>query len=84
MEGKETRVAIIAIIVECVEAATKINELLHDCESSIVGRMGLPYRSRGVNIISIVMDAPLDEINMLAGNLGRIPGVNAKAVYATH
>ncbi len=76
----DNRVAIVAIIAEGVEAASQINALLHSVESRILGRMGLPYRSRGLNIISIVIDAPMDEINKLAGQLGRIEGVTAKAV----
>lgn len=78
----ETTVAIIAIIVDETQSAAKINSLLHDFENLIIGRMGLPYRSRGMNIISVVMDAPLDQINNLAGQLGRIPGVTAKAITA--
>lgn len=78
-----TRVAILAIITESTEAAGAINELLHEHEQRIVGRMGLPYRSRGVSIISVVIEAGVDEINTLAGKLGRLPGVTAKAVYGT-
>lgn len=78
----EKRVAILAILAECRDSADKINELLHDYGTEIIGRMGLPYREKQLNIISIVMDAPADSINALAGKLGRLPGVTAKAVYA--
>ncbi len=76
----ENRVAVVAIIVEKIEAVEAVNALLHDSSSFIVGRMGLPYRERKINIINIVMDAPMDKINTLAGKLGRIEGVTAKAV----
>lgn len=78
----ETRVAVIAILAENTQAAEKINLILHDFNRFIIGRMGLPYREKGVNIISVVVDAPLDRINALAGRLGRLEGVTAKAVYA--
>ena len=77
-----TRVAIIAIIVENNESAEQINALLHDYGSYIIGRMGIPYRERGIHIISIAIDAPQDKINTLAGKIGRIKGVAAKTVYS--
>lgn len=78
----EHRVAVIAIIAEKLEAGTSVNALLHEYGEFIVGRMGLPYRERKINIINIVIDAPLDTINTLAGKLGRLDGVTAKAVYS--
>jgi putative iron-only hydrogenase system regulator len=78
----ESRVAVLAILVENRESAEKINGILHEFNSFIIGRMGLPYRERNVNIISIMLDAPADKINTLAGKLGRLEGVTAKAVYA--
>ena len=85
--GKENeimgnRVAVIAIIVEKVERSGEVNAILHDYNELIIGRMGLPYRSRNVYIINIVLDAPTDQINAVAGKLGRIEGVTAKAVYS--
>jgi len=76
----ENRVAVIAIIAESTESSEQINALLHEYGSFIIGRMGLPYRARAVNIITIALDAPQDTINALSGKLGRIPGVTAKAV----
>lgn len=76
----ENRVAVIAIIAESTESSEQINALLHEYGSFIIGRMGLPYRARSVNIITIALDAPQDTINALSGKLGRIPGVTAKAV----
>jgi len=82
METPETRVAVIAIIAENNESADKINALLHDYGKYIIGRMGVPYRTKGINIISIAIDAPQDDINSLAGKIGRIGGVTAKTVYS--
>ena len=78
----ETRVAIIGIIIEKEESVEKINALLHTYGAYIIGRMGLPYREKNINIISIVMDAPNDIISAISGKLGRLPGVSAKAVYS--
>ena len=76
------RVAVIAIIAEKVDRANEVNAILHDYNNLIIGRMGLPYREKKVYIINIVVDAPMDRINAIAGKLGRIPGVTAKAVYS--
>ena len=78
----ETRIAIIGIIVEDLEASDTVNRLLHDYAPYIIGRMGIPHRERSVNIISVVLDAPGDVINTLAGKMGRIQGVSAKTLYS--
>lgn len=78
----ETRVAVIAILVRDRQSAQQINALLHDCDSYIIGRMGLPYRAKGISIINIAIDAQQDVINRLCGAIGRLPGVSVKSVYA--
>ncbi|MBP3508382.1 TM1266 family iron-only hydrogenase system putative regulator [Oscillibacter sp.] len=78
----ETRVAVLAIIVREGTAVTALNDLLHQYGAYIIGRMGVPYRQRGVNIISVALDASQDIISALSGKLGRLPGVTAKTVYA--
>ena len=78
----ETRVALVAIIVRENASVSALNELLHQYGSYMVGRMGVPYRSRGVNIISVAMDAPADVISALSGKIGKLPGITAKTVYA--
>lgn len=78
----ETRVAILGIIVENPESVELLNELLHECGEYIVGRMGLPYHKRNVNVISIVIDAPQDVISTLSGKIGKLPGVSAKTAYS--
>ncbi len=78
----ETRVAIISIIVENNEVTESLNGLLHEYGEYIIGRMGIPYRKKGIYVISVAMDAPTDKINSLAGALGRIPGLTAKAAYS--
>ena len=59
-----------------------MNEILHEYSEFIIGRMGIPYRSRGISIISIAVDAPQDKISALSGKIGRLDGVNAKAAYS--
>ncbi len=78
----ETRVAIIGIIVEDGEQAAALNAILHDYGSHIIGRMGIPYHARGVNIISVAVDAPQTVISALSGKIGRLPGISAKTVYS--
>lgn len=78
----ETRVAMIAIIARNNGSAQEINAVLHEYADFIIGRMGIPYRERGMNIISVAIDAPQDKINSLAGRIGRIDGVTAKTLYS--
>lgn len=78
----ETRVAVVSIIVEDSESAEALNGILHTYGEYIIGRMGIPYRKRGVNIISIAVDAPQNKISALAGQIGNLPGVNAKIAYS--
>ena len=77
-----SRVAIVGIIVENPEAVEKLNAILHEYAGYIIGRMGLPYRARGINIISIAMDAPQDVINALSGKIGNLEGICSKTVYS--
>lgn len=77
-----TRIALIGIVVEDLETVHKINEILHEYGNFIVGRMGIPYRDRGVNIISVVMDAENDVISSVSGKLGNLKGVNVKTVFS--
>ena len=78
----ETRVAVISIIIENPDSVQAMNELLHQYSSYIIGRMGIPYRAKGISIISIAVDAPQDKISALSGKIGRLDGVNAKAAYS--
>ena len=78
----ETRVAVISIIVENAESVARLIELLHEYGEYIIGRMGIPYRAKGINIISVAIDAPQDKINSLTGLIGKLDGVSAKAAYS--
>lgn len=78
----ETRVAIIGILVEDQDSVESINAILHRYGSYILGRMGIPYREKNVNIISIAIDAPQDIINTLSGEIGKLKGVSAKTAYS--
>ena len=78
----ETRVAVMAIIVREGTSVESLNGLLHQYGSHIIGRMGVPYRQRGVNVISVALDAPQDVISALSGKIGRLEGITAKTVYA--
>ena len=78
----DTRIAVIAIIVEDRSKSGELNRLLHEYGEYIVGRMGVPYRPKGVSVISVILDAPQEKISALSGKLGRLPGITSKALYS--
>ncbi len=77
----EKRIALVGIIVENLEMTEQLNHILHQYSEYIVGRMGIPYRDRGVSIISIVVDAPNSVISSLSGKLGMLEGLTVKTIY---
>ena len=76
----DSRVAVIAIIIEDINSAEQVN--LHEYGDHIIGRMGIPYRSRKINLISVAVDAPQDIISAISGKIGRLSGVSAKTVLS--
>lgn len=78
----DTRVAVISIIVENEKVIPELNHLLHEASSYIIGRMGIPYREKGISIISIAIDAPQDVISALSGKIGCLKGVSTKTAYS--
>ena len=78
----DTRVAILAIVVEERAKAEELNHVLHAYGKYIIGRMGIPYEKRGISLISVAVDAPQDVISAMSGKIGNIEGVTAKAVYS--
>ena len=79
----ETRVAVISIIVEDDGSTAELNRLLSDFADYVIGRMGVPYKERGVRLISVAVDAPQDRIAALSGRIGSLPGVSVKTAYAS-
>lgn len=79
----ESRVAIIAIIVENIDSSESINKILHEYGEYVIGRMGVPYRERKINIISVAVDAPLEIINSISGKIGRLKNVSVKTAYSS-
>lgn len=78
----ETRVAVIGIIVENNGSVEEMNGILHEYGNYIIGRMGIPYRERNIQIISIAIDAPQDVISALSGKIGRLQGISTKTAYS--
>ncbi len=78
----DTRVAVISIIVEKETSTAELNRLLSQAGEYIIGRMGIPYRAKGISIISVAIDAPQDVISTLSGRIGRLSGVSAKTAYS--
>lgn len=77
------RVAVMSIIVENSETVELLNRILHEYGQYIIGRMGIPYREKKINIISIALDAPQDTISALAGKIGKLDGISVKTAYST-
>lgn len=78
----DTRVAIIGIILENKNNVETLNSILHDYSNRIIGRMGMPYKEKAINIITIIIDAPQDEINTLSGKIGKLSGITSKVIYS--
>ena len=78
----ELRIAAVTIIVEQIESAQQLNQILSEYGQYMIGRFGIPYRERGVKIICVVVEAPQDKISALSGKIGRLPGVTAKTTYS--
>ena len=78
----ELRIAAVTIIVEQIESAQQLNQILSEYGQYMIGRFGIPYRERGVNIICVVVEAPQDKISALSGKIGRLPGVTVKTTYS--
>lgn len=78
----DKRIAVVGIIVENLEMATEVNKVLHTYGHIIVGRMGIPYRERGISVISIIVDGTSDELSAMTGKLGKISGVSVKSAMS--
>lgn len=79
----ETRVALIGIIVENKNSIEQLNKILHEYGDFIISRMGLPYKEKNINIISIAIDAPTDIINAMTGKIGRLDGISTKTAFSS-
>lgn len=78
----ETRVAVMGIIVENIDSVEQLNRVLHDYGGYVIGRMGIPYREKNINIVSIAIDAPQDVIAALSGKIGGLDGISVKTAYS--
>ncbi len=78
----ETRVAIMGIIVENTESVQKLNNILHEYGEYIFGRMGIPYKEKKINVLSVAVDAPQDVISSLSGKIGKLEGISVKTAYS--
>lgn len=77
-----TRIAILAIVVEDMDKVSVMNETLHEYGKYIIGRMGIPYSKKNISLISVAIDAPNEVISALCGKLGNIQGLTVKAAYS--
>ena len=79
----DSRVAVMSIIIENMDAVEQVNAVLHEYGEYIIGRMGIPYRARRISIISIALDAPQDTISALSGRIGKMAGVSVKTSFSS-
>lgn len=79
---EDNRIGVAAVIIEDPDSAREVNETLHKFSRLIVGRLGIPYRERGISVISVVLDGTADEISALTGKLGKIKSVTVKAAMS--
>lgn len=77
----ETRVGVVGIVIEDLESAIMVNQILHEVADKIVGRMGIPYREKGINVVSIIVDGTVDELSAMTGKLGKVKGVTVKSAF---
>ena len=82
-DKKDNRIAVVSILVADRSVSDKVNGLLSEFGEWILGRMGIPYKEKGVSVLSVVMDAPVEVTNALTGKLGRLSGVSVKALFGT-
>ncbi len=76
----DKRIGIVGVVIEDIACAEQVNAVLHEYGRLIIGRMGIPYRERGVSVISLIVDGSNDDISALTGKLGRISGASVKSM----
>ena len=80
MQNEEYKIAIVAVVIKNKESVEKVNAIFHEYGDYVIGRLGIPYRQKGVNVISICLDAPQTLLNSLSGKLGMLDGVTSKVL----
>lgn len=80
----DQRVAVVSIVVENRESVERLNAVLHEYGEYILGRMGIPYKPKGISVLSVVLDAPTEIVNALTGKLGMLEGVSAKTLFSKY
>lgn len=80
----DQRVAVVSIVVENRESVERLNTVLHEYGEYILGRMGIPYKPKGISVLSVVLDAPTEIVNALTGKLGMLEGVSAKTLFSKY
>lgn len=79
----EKRLGFVGIIIEDREEnAAAVNDLLGEFGDIVVARMGVPYEKRACSAITLIIDATTDELGILTGKLGNLPGVSVKSMLS--
>lgn len=77
------RLGVVGVVIEDMGNVPQVNQIMSNHAQIIVGRMGIPYRQRGVSVISLIVDGNTDEIGSLTGKLGALKGVSVKSALTT-
>ena len=80
-DKQNNRIAVVSILIADRSVSETVNGFLSEYGEWILGRMGIPYKEKGVSVLSVVMDAPVEITNALTGKLGRLSGVSVKALF---
>ena len=76
----EKRIGTITILVLDRSRSAEINQIISEFSDIVLCRQGLPFHQRPVAVISLIVEGLPDRINALTGRLGRLAGVDSKAV----
>lgn len=80
----EKRIGTISILVCDRTQSHSINDILSEYGDIILCRQGLPFQDKPVAVISLIVNGSSDKINALNGRIGRLQGVECKAMLAKH
>lgn len=73
-------IGVISIVIDNPEVVQEVNQILHVHRDAIIGRMGIPYKKRNLNIISVAVDTSEQEIGALKKELSSLDGTRVASV----
>ena len=83
MNTEEKRISVLSIVVRDRAVANRVNEVLTRHGEAVCGRLGVPFKDRGISVVTVLLEADPSAIGALSGALGNIPGVTLRSVMLT-